>query len=374
MTSYRSALLFPGQGSQFEGMLEGLSQSPTAVEIFERARAVLGYDFRKLVESSDGRSLADTALTQPAVFVTSYALYRAALSAARKGNDRAIPGGNSSPEGTSKSEEGTVSSSSASSSGSEDAVGQSTSPGESVSLVADATDAAGHSLGEYTALAVSSALTFEDALRLVATRGEAMKMACEESKGAMAALLGARLADVEEACQKRREAGAAIWVANINGAGQVVISGEASEIERALANPRDFGARRAVMLDISGPCHTPLMQSAADTLRKALNEVKIQAPRMRVWSNVTARPYSGPAEIADLLVRQLVEPVQWSGILTNLAAEGVREYWCFGPSGTMAGLARRGLTENPAQSSNGFRLFRIETFAHVLCSPDPETL
>lgn len=374
MTSYRSALLFPGQGSQFEGMLEGLSQSPTAVEIFERARAVLGYDFRKLVESSDGRSLADTALTQPAVFVTSYALYRAALSAARKGNDRAIPGGNSSPEGTSKSEEGTVSSSSASSSGSEDAVGQSTSPGESVSLVADATDAAGHSLGEYTALAVSSALTFEDALRLVATRGEAMKMACEESKGAMAALLGVRLADVEEACQKRREAGAAIWVANINGAGQVVISGEASEIERALANPRDFGARRAVMLDISGPCHTPLMQSAADTLRKALNEVKIQAPRMRVWSNVTARPYSGPAEIADLLVRQLVEPVQWSGILTNLAAEGVREYWCFGPSGTMAGLARRGLTENPAQSSNGFRLFRIETFAHVLCSPDPETL
>jgi [acyl-carrier-protein] S-malonyltransferase len=374
MTSYRSALLFPGQGSQFEGMLEGLSRSPTAVEIFERARAVLGYDFRKLVESSDGRSLADTALTQPAVFVTSYALYRAALSAAGKGGDQAISGGNSSPEGTSESEEGTDSASSESSSGFKDAVGESMSPGESGSPLAHATDAAGHSLGEYTALAVSSALTFEDALRLVATRGEAMKMACEESKGGMAALLGVRLADVEEACQKRREAGAAIWVANINGAGQVVISGEASEIERALSNPRDFGARRAVLLDISGPCHTPLMQSAADTLRKALNEVKIQAPRMRVWSNVTARPYSGPAEIADLLVRQLVEPVRWSGILTNLAAEGVREYWCFGPSGTMAGLARRGLTEGPAQSSNGFRLFRIETFAHVFSSPDLETL
>jgi [acyl-carrier-protein] S-malonyltransferase len=374
MTSYRSALLFPGQGSQFEGMLEGLSRSPAAVEIFERARAVLGYDFRKLVESSDGRSLADTALTQPAVFVTSYALYRAALSAAGKGGDRAISGSNSSPEGTSESEEGTDSASSQLSSGFKDAVGESMSPGESGSPLAHATDAAGHSLGEYTALAVSSALTFEDALRLVATRGEAMKMACEESKGGMAALLGVRLADVEEACQKRREAGAAIWVANINGAGQVVISGEASEIERALSNPRDFGARRAVLLDISGPCHTPLMQSAADTLRKALKEVNIQAPRMRVWSNVTARPYSGPAEIADLLVRQLVEPVRWSGILTNLAAEGVREYWCFGPSGTMAGLARRGLTESPAQSSNGFRLFRIETFAHVFSSPDLETL
>lgn len=217
-------------------------------------------------------------------------------------------------------------------------------------------------MGEYTALVASGTLTFEDALRLVAIRGEAMKRACEETPGGMVALLGSDLAKAEEACARMRDMGHAIWVANINAPGQVVISGAIDAVSQAISSPSDFGARRAVMLDVAGACHTPLMQSACDSLEKALEGVEFKEPHMRVWSNVTAKPYSSGTEAKELLVRQLVEPVLWHQTLENLMAEGAATFYCFGPSDTMAGIARRCLQTDKA-AGNGVRISRIEDFA-----------
>lgn len=319
----RSALLFPGQGSQFAGMLQGIERIEGATDLFETAREILGYDLLELCSRADKRTLGDTAVTQPAVFVTSLSLY---FLWVRSSSDEGSP------------------------------------PSRQGDSTVFGTDAAGHSLGEYTALVASGMLAFEDALKLVAVRGEAMKRACEETPGAMVALLGSDLAKAEEACSRMRDKGHPIWVANINAPGQVVVSGAIEAVSRAVAAPSDFGARRAVMLDVAGACHTPLMQSACGSLEKALQEVEFREPRMKVWSNVTAKPYSSAAEAKELLVRQLVEPVLWHRTLENLAAEGTTTFYCFGPSDTMAGIARRCLQTDDV-AGNGVRISRIENFA-----------
>lgn len=331
-----TAVLFPGQGSQFQGMVEGIEAIPAAMELFNKAQRVLGYDLLGALRTGDTERLSDTALVQPAIFATSLAL----LACSRD---------------ISESVERLFSPSSDSDSAYEGS--------EAGRPVFEFGSAAGHSLGEYTALVAAGMLTFEEGLELVATRGEAMKRACEMTKGAMVALLGADDDRVEEACAERRERGGAVWVANLNSPGQIVISGEIAEAERALANPKYFGARRAVMLEVAGACHTPLMEPASKLLTEALSKVEFKSSPVSVRSNVTAEPYPSPEKVPQLLARQLVEPVRWKQTIQNLANSGVSTFVCFGPADTMAGLAKRCLSaDSRIRNGNAARLVRIETF------------
>ncbi|MER3395753.1 MAG: [acyl-carrier-protein] S-malonyltransferase [Acidimicrobiia bacterium] len=339
-----TALLFPGQGSQFQGMVEAVEKCPPAMDLFQEASRVLGYDLLGALREADSRSFSDTAFVQPAIFVTSLALLTASGCLDGDANFLSI---HSDP------------------------------PVAEISETADGFSfgsAAGHSLGEYTALVASKMVTFAEGLELVATRGEAMKMACAMTKGAMVALLGAEEKRVEEVCAERRSRGGAVWVANLNCPGQVVISGDIAEVEQALANPRHFGARRAVMLDVAGACHTPLMEPALKLLSDAVSKVDFKSSPVTVWSNVTAQPYASPEEVPKLLARQLVEPVRWKQTLQNLETAGVSAFVCFGPSDTMAGLARRCLlANNKERTGNAARIVRIETFASA-SNPTVETV
>ncbi len=333
-----AALLFPGQGSQFEGMAAGARRSSVASELFEKAARILGYDLLGVIESGDRERLGATEVAQPAIFVTSMCLFAQARHSVSE---------HDACEGADVEHAGR--------------------------LLTRFESAAGHSLGEYTALVAAGAVTFEDGLRLVAARGEAMRRACEETKGAMVALLGADDARVEEACAERRGKGGAIWVANYNAPGQVVVSGEISEAERAVAEPRSFGARRAVMLDVAGACHTPLMKPASKMLDEALERTTFVEPEAKVWSNVTAKPYSSAEEIPRLLSRQLVEPVRWKETLVHMQEGGTSAFVCFGPADTMAGIAKRCLASVGAQAEgNAAHLLRIEDFDAALSPGKPE--
>ncbi len=335
-----AALLFPGQGSQFEGMAAGARRSLVASELFEKAARILEYDLLEVIESGDRERLGATEVAQPAIFVTSMCLFS---QARRSLSER------DANEGAGNRHTGHPLNGFAS--------------------------AAGHSLGEYTALVAAGAVTFEDGLRLVAARGEAMQRACEETKGAMVALLGAEDARVEEACAERREKGGAIWVANYNAPGQVVVSGEISEAERAVAEPKSFGARRAVMLDVAGACHTPLMEPASKMLEDALAETSFVEPEATVWSNVTAKPYSSADEIPRLLSRQLVEPVRWKETVIDMRKRGTSVFVCFGPADTMAGIAKRCLASGGSQpEGNAAHLLRIEDFDTASSPGRPEPL
>lgn len=336
---FTGTLLFPGQGSQFRGMAGGVARSDAAAGLFLEAEEILGYDLLGATESTDRSLLGDTAIAQPAVFVTSLAL----LALARRATSDA------------------------------GAEGDSATP--SARPTTDFGSAAGHSLGEYTALVAAGMLSFREGLELVAVRGEAMKRACEATKGAMVALIGADDSRVEEVCAERRSRGGAVWVANYNSPGQVVVSGEIAEVERAIESPRDFGARRSVLLDVAGACHTPLMEPASKMLEEALRRAKFERSPVPVWSNVTAEPYPSPEEAPALLARQLVEPVRWRRTLENIYTSGESCFICFGPADTMAGLARRCLSPGRGgDGGNGLRLLRIETFDAAASLPDPETL
>jgi len=287
------ALLFPGQGSQFVGMGADLYQEFTeARAIYALADEVLGFKLSKLCFEGPEEELNDTANTQPAIYVTTWALWEALGPSLAEVEKRVA-------------------------------------------------FAAGHSLGEFCALAAVGALAFTDGLQLVRLRGEAMRDAGAERPGGMAAIIGLDDRAVAEVVAAANGEGQRVWIANYNSPGQVVIAGEREALEQALALAKARGAKRAVPLAVSVACHTPLMAAAGERLAKALEETCILRPRVPVVSNALARPLTEPEEIRAALLRQLTSPVRWVESVQAMIQGGARTMLEIGPRSVLAGLVKR---------------------------------
>ncbi|MCL6641624.1 MAG: ACP S-malonyltransferase [Candidatus Rokubacteria bacterium] len=282
------AFLFPGQGSQAVGMGRAFYQeSGAAKAVFEEANDALGENLTRLIFEGPEAELALTANTQPAILTVSVA---AAAVAAERGLRPAL--------------------------------------------------AAGHSLGEYSALVVTGALAFRDAVRVVRRRGEFMQEAVPVGTGAMAALLGLDLAQVEAICAEAA-GGEVVEVANINAPQQIVIAGHRAAVERAVALAGERGGRKSVLLPVSAPFHCTLMQPAAARLREVLEPVPVSDPRAPVVRNVDAGLTRTAAEVKPGLVAQVASPVRWTESVQRLHAEGATIYVEVGPGRVLTGLLRR---------------------------------
>ena len=279
------AVLFPGQGSQVVGMGADVFASRSDL-LGPVADEVLGWSLADLCARGPDDELTRTDRAQPALFAVGFALW-AELS---KRTD-AVPAG-----------------------------------------------AAGHSLGEYTALAASGAIGFLDGLRLVAQRGEAMAVAAAREPSGMAALLGGTVEAAEALCHDRRSRGGSLWVANINAPGQVVVAGGEADLAWAAAAGRAHGIRRVISLNVAGAFHSPYMGSAAEALRSAIAAARIGMPRFPVWANATAAPHDN---VRALLVSQLTSPVRFSDSVVSMVAAGIDNFVHIGPGDVTAGLARR---------------------------------
>jgi len=302
MMNSNLAFLFPGQGSQSVGMLAGYADSAVVGDTFAEASGALGYDMWMLVQDNPVGKLDLTEYTQPALLTASTALLRLW---------RELGG-------------------------------------------VEAGHAAGHSLGEYSALVAAGSLNFSDAVQLVAFRGEVMRQAVPDGVGRMAAIIGLDDETLRSLCEDASDGQEMVWAANYNCPGQVVVAGHAAAVERVMNMARPAGARRALPLAVSAPSHTPLMQPAADAMQKRLIGTDLKAPDRKVWSNALAAPVQGVQEIRDALVRQLVVPVCWSRIVQQMHAMGVACGVEMGPGKVLSGLARRierclavGRTETP---------------------------
>ena len=285
------AFTFPGQGSQRPGMGSPWVDHPSW-EVVEEAAALSGRDLGRLLLDAGQEELTLTANAQLATFVLSLVVL--------------------------------------------DAV-------ERVGI--EPTMCAGHSLGEYTALVASGALAFEDGVRLVVERGEAMHHAAEDRPGTMAAVLGADDDTVEAACQR---AEGEVWVANYNAPGQVVIAGTAESVAAASALAKELGAKKVMAMPVAGAFHTTLMSAARARLRKALADTTFNEPGIPVLANVDARVHADPAQWPGLLSSQLCSPVRWRQTLESLQELGASQVVELGPGGVLSGLARRTLTGTPA--------------------------
>ncbi len=302
------AYIFPGQGSQYVGMGKDLYESSAAArELFERADTILGVPLSRICFEGPEEELKQTKNTQPAIFVHSVILTKLldANSAAQI--------------------------------------------------------AAGHSLGEYSALVYGGAMEFEDALRLVRLRGELMQRAGEEQKGTMAAVMGLERDVLVDLC---REAGTMgiVQCANFNSPGQIVISGSVDGVRKAMELAKLRGAKLVKELVVSGAFHSPLMQSARDGLRVALGRAPIRDARIPVYANVTARPVQKAEEIRTLLEEQVTSPVRWEESIKQMITDGVTTFVEIGPGKVLQGLAKR--------IGNGIEIRGVET-ATDLIAPIP---
>lgn len=282
------AVVFPGQGSQFVGMgADVFDARPDLVG--EHADEFAGFSLRSLCLDGTDEELTRTEHAQPALFAVAYALWD------ELSRDVPAPAA-----------------------------------------------AAGHSLGEYTALTAAGVFSFDVGLAVVAERGRAMAQAADDEPSGMAALIGGDLEAAEKVCASRREDGGRLWVANINAPGQVVVAGGADDIDWLTEHGRDLGIRRVVPLAVAGAFHSPFMQPAAERVRAALGVTDPAPARFPVYANVTAEPHS-PASVADLLVHQVVSPVRFSETLETMHAAGVDTFVHVGPGDVTAGLVTRTL-------------------------------
>lgn len=292
MTDRSIALIFPGQGCQFVGMGADLQAIPEARATFEEADDLLGFYLSRLCFEGPEALLNDTANTQPAVYVTSVALWRAL--------DARFP-----------------------------------------LLSSQVAFLAGHSLGEYTALTVAGALPFRQGVPLVAARAEAMRDAGATSPGGMMAILGLEKAQVAQLVADVGGEAAGLWMANDNAPGQIVIAGTQEALARAGELAKERGAKRVVPLAVSVPCHTPLMKAAAERLSEVLERTPFQRPWAPVVSNAMATPLSDPAEIKAALIQQLSSPVRWVESVERMASAGASRMIEIGPKAVVSGLVKR---------------------------------
>ena len=280
----KKAYVFPGQGSQFPGMAKQLYESnPQAKDMLERANEVLGFRITDIMFDGSDEDLRATRVTQPAIFLHSVAL-AACL------------------------------------------------PGFAPDMVA------GHSLGEFSALAASGAVAFEDALRLVYIRATEMQKCCEKVPGTMAAIIGLPNEKVEDLCSG---IGGVVVPANYNCDGQVVISGEKEAIAAACAAAKEAGAKRALPLSVGGAFHSPLMEPARIELGKAIEATEVKSPVCPIYQNVSAKPETDPVVIKDNLLRQLTSPVKWTQSVQNMIADGADYFMELGPGSVLQGLVKR---------------------------------
>ena len=280
----KKAYIFPGQGSQFPGMAKDIFESSAkGREMLEKANEVLGYRITDIMFEGTAEDLKATKVTQPAIFLHSVVLAKCH-------------------------------------------------EGFSPDMVA------GHSLGEFSALAAADAIRFEDALRLVYIRATEMQKCCEKVPGGMAAIIGLPDDVVGKICS---ECDGIIIPANYNCHGQIVISGEKAAIEQACEKAREAGAKRALPLMVGGAFHSPLMEPARVELGKAIEETEIVAPICPIYQNVTAMPTTDPAIIKENLLKQLTSPVRWTESVENMISDGARYFMEIGPGTVLQGLVKR---------------------------------
>lgn len=282
------AFVFPGQGAQFIGMGKDLYESNNECkEMFEKANEILGFRITDIMFNGTEEELKQTKVTQPAVFLHSVILAKAI-------GDKFVP----------------------------DMV-------------------AGHSLGEFSALVAAKAMKFEDGLRLVAIRANAMQKACEKNPSTMAAIIGLEDGVIEEVCKSITDE--VVVPANYNCPGQLVISGSMAGIEKACAILKEKGAKRALPLKVGGAFHSPLMESARQELAEGINNTTFDTPICPVYQNVDASPHSNPEEIKQNLVKQLTSSVLWTKIVQNMGKDGANEFIEVGPGTALQGMIKKTL-------------------------------
>lgn len=279
------AYIFPGQGAQFSGMGKNLyEQSAQARELFERANEILGFRITDIMFDGTDEDLKQTNVTQPAIFLHSVILAKE--------------------------------------------IGDSFKP----DMVA------GHSLGEFSALVAAGALSFEDGLRLVAARANAMQKACEIQPSTMAAILGLDDFTVEDICQRISEV---VVPANYNCPGQLVISGTLEGIDKACELMTQAGAKRAIKLNVGGAFHSPLMEAARVELQQAIEATEIREPVCPVYQNIDAKPYKDVASIKHNLIAQLTGPVRWTQSVEHMLKDGATSFTEVGPGNVLQGLVKK---------------------------------
>ena len=291
----KKAYVFPGQGSQYPGMAKDLYESnASAREMLEKANDILGFRITDIMFDGTAEDLKQTRVTQPAIFLHSVLLARCL-------------------------------------------------PDFRPDMVA------GHSLGEFSALVAAGAMNFEEGLKLVAIRAEAMQKACEKVPGTMAAVLALETSKVEEICASCE---GVVVAANYNCEGQIVISGEKEAVEEACAKMKEAGAKRALTLPVGGAFHSPLMEPARTELAEGIEKARFSTPVCPIYQNVTALPSTDPAEIKANLLAQLTSPVRWTQSVRNMIADGAGSFVELGPGKVLQGLvAKIGGTEISAEST-----------------------
>ena len=310
----KTALLFAGQGAQVVGMGRDLATTfPTAKTWFDRANTALGYDLASICFNGPDSELTKTENAQPGIFLVSWVAFQ--LLKER------VP-----------------------------------------SLEFHAT--AGLSLGEFTALTAAGAMSFEDGLRVVRQRGRFMQEACDSTKGGMAAVIGLDETPTREVCAE-----AGVVLANLNCPGQLVISGEAERILKAVDLAKARGAKRAIPLPVAGAYHSPLMAGAQPKLLAELTKAKLSTPAVPVISNVTAQPHTTPDQIAARMVDQVTSSVRWEESMRHLLAQGFTRFIELGPGATLTGFMKR--IGTGVQMLNVSDVGSLETTVNALNSPSP---
>ena len=280
----KKAYVFPGQGSQFPGMAKALYETnETARAMLDRANEILGFRITDIMFEGTAEDLKQTKVTQPAIFLHSVVLAKCL-------------------------------------------------PDFAPDMVA------GHSLGEFSALVASGAMDFEEGLRLVSIRAQAMQKACEANPGAMAAVLALPTEKIEEICLG---CNGIVVAANYNCEGQVVISGEKEAVEAACIKMKEAGAKRALPLPVGGAFHSPLMESARAELAEGIEKAVFETPVCPVYQNVTGEPTSDPAVIKANLLAQLTAPVRWTQSVRNMIADGAGHFTEVGPGKVLQGLVSK---------------------------------